>query len=144
MRITDIDVITFKSEANNVPTKWGYGRWLDEPQPTTHAITKISTDEGVSGYNTGGMGGYFQGAFPSEVEAMVKNLLVGEDPLSREQLWNLMRDNSRFHESLIGNLDCALWDLAGRYAGMTVSQLMGQSTRKGTSIRQHSPEHGNA
>ena len=130
MRITDIEVITFKSQSNTVGTKWGYGQWHDDPQPSVHAITKISTDEGVSGYNTGGMGGYFQGAFPSEVEAMVKNLLIGEDPLSREHLWNLMRDNHNFHESLIGNLDCALWDLAGRYAGMSASQLMGKAREK--------------
>ena len=140
MRITDIEVITFESEANNVSTKWGYGEWLDEPQPSTHAITKISTDEGVSGYNTGGMGGYFQGAFPSEVEAMVKALLVGEDPLSREHLWNLMRDNHQFHESLIGNLDAALWDLAGRYAGMTVAQLMGKARDK---VRAYASTHPN-
>ena len=130
MRITDIEVITFKSQTNNVSTKWGYGQWLEEPQPSTNAITKISTDEGVCGYNTGGMGGYFGGVFPSEVAAMIKDLLVGEDPLSREHLWNLMRDNHNFHESLIGNLDCALWDLAGRYAGMSVSQLMGKAREK--------------
>ncbi len=59
MRITDIEVITFKSQSNTVGTKWGYGQWHDDPQSSVHAITKISTDEGVSGYNTGGMGGYF-------------------------------------------------------------------------------------
>ena len=40
MRITDIEVITFKSEANNIPTKWGYGEWLDDPQPSTQASPK--------------------------------------------------------------------------------------------------------
>ena len=94
----------------------------------------------MSGYNTGGMGGYFHGAFPDEVEAMVKNLLVGEDPLSREHLWNLMRDNARFHESLIGTLDAALWDLAGRYAGMSVSQLMGKAREK---VRAYASTHPN-
>lgn len=130
MKITDIEVISFQTWSNNVSTRWGYGEWLDKPQQTTQSITRIITDEGVDGYNTGGMGAYFSSATTEEVEGMVKRLLVGEDPLDRERLWNLMRDNRPFHESLIGNIDAALWDLAGRYAGMTVSQLMGKARDK--------------
>lgn len=130
MKIVDIEVISFKTLTHNVGTKWGYGEWLNEPQDSHQSITKIVTDEGVCGYNTGGLGAYFRSATADEVEHMVKHLLVGEDPLDRERLWNLMRDNRGFHESLIGNIDAALWDLAGRYAGMSVSQLMGKARDK--------------
>lgn len=130
MKIVDIEVISFKTRSNNVGTKWGYGEWLNEPQDSHQSITKIVTDEDVCGYNTGGLGAYFRSATADEVEHMVKHLLVGEDPLDRERLWNLMRDNRGFHESLIGNIDAALWDLAGRYAGMSVSQLMGKARDK--------------
>ncbi len=140
MKITDIEVITFRIKSNNVSTRWGYGEWLDEPRDSTESITKIVTDEGVSGYNTGGMGGYFRGATREEIEQMVKRLLVGEDPLNREKLWNLMRDNKPFHESLIGNIDAALWDLAGRYAGMSAAQLMGKARDK---VRAYASTHPN-
>ncbi len=127
MKITDIEVISFRTVDNNIGTKWGYGEWLDHPQPTHQSITKVITDEGVCGYNTGGLGAYFRSATSQEVEGMVKGLLVGADPLDRELLWNLMRDHRAFHESLIGNIDAALWDLAGHYAGMSVAQLLGKA-----------------
>ena len=124
MRITDVDVIQFRVRARNVGTKWGYGKWLDEEQDQVATITRISTDEGVCGYNTGTEGSFVPG---SEEEAMVKALLVGEDPLDREALWFLMRDHRLFMDSMIGNLDAALWDLAGRYAGMSVTQMLGKA-----------------
>ncbi len=127
MRIKDIEVITFRSKVHDVGTKWGYGEWLETPVDGHESITKIVTDEGVCGYMSGGMGGYFRGATNEEIENLIKGLLVGEDPLDRELLWNSMRDNSRIHESVIGIIDCALWDLAGRFANMTVSQLMGKA-----------------
>ena len=124
MRITDVDVIQFRVRARNVGTKWGYGKWLDEEQDQVATITRISTDEGVCGYNTGTEGSFVPG---SDEEAMVKALLVGEDPLDREALWFLMRDHRLFMDSMIGNLDAALWDLAGRYAGMSVTQMLGKA-----------------
>ena len=124
MRITDVDVIQFRVEGRNSGTKWGYGEWLPEAQDQVASITRISTDEGVAGYNTGTDGELTPG---SDEEQMVKALLVGEDPLDREALWFLMRDHRLFRDSLIGNLDAALWDLAGRYGGMSVTQMLGKA-----------------
>jgi len=31
MRITDVEVIEFRTSTNQRPTRWGYGVWLDEP-----------------------------------------------------------------------------------------------------------------
>ena len=105
----------------------GYGVWIDnEEVEGTSAITRISTDEGVTGHMLGGNKATMEGA--------IKNLLVGEDPLNREKLWHWMDQMSTFGHSLaeheLGIVDCALWDLAGQKAGMPVYQLLGGTRDK--------------
>ena len=38
-----------------------------------------------------------------------------------------MSRHNRFPEGLVGNIDCALWDLAGKSAGMSVSRMLGRA-----------------
>ena len=120
MKITDIEVIVFRSTTRQRPSKWGYGM-LGEERESTGAITRISTDEGLEGYMVGGDRRYIEGP--------VKRMLVGEDPLNREQLWNWMDQLTTFGhglpEHVAGTVDCALWDLLGRLAGLPVSKLLG-------------------
>jgi L-alanine-DL-glutamate epimerase-like enolase superfamily enzyme len=123
MKITDIQVIYFKTPSRTRPTKWGYYYWADEHESVS-SITKIVTDEGIEGYNLGGD--------RATIERFVKPLLVGEDPLDREKLWHWMtqfagRGSSthEFNERLVGSIDCALWDLYGRMVGLPVHKLLG-------------------
>lgn len=141
MRITDVDIIRFRTKGRNAGTKWGYGVWLDEPQEQVATITRISTDEGVCGYNTGTEGDWLAG---SAEEAMVKSMLVGQDPLDREALWFLMRDHRLFRDAMIGNIDAALWDLAGRYAGMSVTQMLGKARDRVRAYASTFPNIGDA
>ena len=120
MKITDMEVITFRSTTRQRPSKWGYGV-LGEERESTDAITRVSTDEGLEGYMVGGDRRYIEGP--------VKRMLVGENPLNREQLWNWMDQLTTFGhglpEHVAGTVDCALWDLLGRMAGLPVSKLLG-------------------
>lgn len=141
MRITDVDIIRFRTKGRNAGTKWGYGVWLDEPQEQVATITRISTDEGVCGYNTGTEGDWLPG---SAEEAMVREMLVGQDPLDREALWFLMRDHRLFRDAMIGNIDAALWDLAGRYASMSVTQMLGKARDRVRAYASTFPNIGDA
>jgi len=116
MKITDIQVVRFRTTSRSWPTKWGYGTWGDEHEAVS-SITKIITDEGVVGYNLGGDQG--------TMDRLVKPLLVGENPLDREKLWHWMDQHSGFSEGLAGFIDCALWDLYGRMVGLPVHKLLG-------------------
>jgi len=116
MKITDIQVIRFRTTSRAYPTKWGYSTWGDEHEATS-SITKIITDEGVVGYNLGGDQGTMNG--------LVKPLLVGENPLDREKLWHWMDQHAGFSEGLAGFIDCTLWDLYGRMVGLPVHKLLG-------------------
>ena len=116
MKITDIQVVHFRTTSQHRATRWGYSTWGDEHESIS-SITKIITDEGVVGYNLGGD--------QATMDGLVKPLLVGENPLDREKLWHWMEQHSGFSERLAGFIDCVLWDLYGRMVGLPVHKLLG-------------------
>jgi L-alanine-DL-glutamate epimerase-like enolase superfamily enzyme len=123
MKITDIKIISFKARTRGHRTKWGYGVQGEE-RDDIQRIIKIETDEGPEGVFTGG-NGYF---FPPPIEVidqMIKPILIGEDPLDREKLWQWMMGHRGISEEVIGAIDCTLWDLAGRASGVSVAKLLG-------------------
>lgn len=121
MRISNVEVIEFRTTTRHRPTRWGYSVWMEEDVETIATITKIATDEGCEGYMLGGN--------KATIEHVVKPLLVGEDPLDREKLWHWMDQmatfGGRLSEREMGIVDCALWDLAGRLTRLPVSKLLG-------------------
>lgn len=123
MKITNVEAISFVTKSRAHPTKWGYGVWSEE-RDEVQRILKISTDEGAEGFFTGG-NAYFVPPSPDVIEHVVKPLLVGENPLDREKLWQWMMGHRGISESVIGAVDCALWDLLGRSAGISVASLLG-------------------
>lgn len=123
IKITDVEVIQFRTTSHSEPSRWGYGVYLGEDvsREAVTSITKISTDEGVAGYMLGGD--------PVATGRVLKPLLVGENPLDREKIWHWLDQMVTFShgisESQAGVVDCALWDLAGQQAGLPVSKLLG-------------------
>jgi L-alanine-DL-glutamate epimerase-like enolase superfamily enzyme len=123
MKITNVEVIEFRTTTQHETSRWSYGVWLGEAaaREAVTSLTKISTDEGVEGYMLGGD--------RAMVEQVVRPLLVGENPLDREKLWHWMDQtitfSHRLSEQQAGIVDCALWDLAGRLTGLPVSKLLG-------------------
>ena len=129
MKITDVEVIEFRTRTREHRTRWGKERWGEETNATS-SITKISTDEGVSGYMEGGS--------KAVIEGTVRPMLLGEDPLEREKLWGWMdqmtTSRAKLTERDMGVVDCALWDLLGRMTGMPVHKLLGGATGTGQGV----------
>ena len=128
MKISEIERISFSITATGRRTKWGYGEQGPERQ-VQYAITRIATDNGLEGYSEQGYP-YFYSPQQDEIDNLVKPLLMGEDPLDRERLWQLMARHRGFSEGLVGNIDCTLWDLAGRMTGLSISRLLGRARNK--------------
>ena len=62
------------------------------------------------------------------VTDVLRDELIGADPLQREWLWHRMWEIDRTEELpiyILGLVDIALWDLAGRAVGRPVWQLLG-------------------
>jgi L-alanine-DL-glutamate epimerase-like enolase superfamily enzyme len=129
MKITDIQLISFHYPSRRLPTRWGY-IVADEGHDAVMRITKITTDEGAEGLAIGGHDSHSYAPTKEEIEGVVKPLLLGENPLDRAKLWNWMIRHRGFSEGLLGNIDCALWDMLGKMAGVPIAKLLGGAREK--------------
>lgn len=98
----------------------------------TMLFVKVETDEGITGIGEAGLTSREWG-----VEGIVRALaplLVGEDPMRSEHLWQLMW-RSGFHPSnqvltsAMAAIDIALWDIKGKALGVPIYQLLGGKVR---------------
>lgn len=89
-------------------------------------LIRIDTDEGVSG-----LGEAFFGPGLTAMVAEFGSILVGEDPLNIDRLYQKMRWASSggpvggFGYHAISGIEAALWDLKGRALGVPIWQLLG-------------------
>lgn len=92
---------------------------------------KISTDEGISGIGESGAWGFLQAS--GEAIESFKTYLMGQDPLQIEHHWQYMYRCFHFRGAAImgaiSAIDIALWDIAGKYYGVPVYQLLGGKCR---------------
>jgi L-alanine-DL-glutamate epimerase-like enolase superfamily enzyme len=93
-------------------------------------FVRIETDEGVSG--TGGPLPHDQAYI---IARQLRPYLLGEDPLAIEWLWDrLYRAQVHGRKGppmmALSAVDCALWDLKGRWLGQPVYRLLGGPTRE--------------
>ncbi len=112
MKITELEII-------QVPPSWV---WL-----------RIRTDEGVTG-----LGEPYLENHPDSVIAEVRRLeplLIGQDPTRIESLWQALYNGGVGYKggpvtmSAISGIDIALWDIAGKSAGVPIYRLLGGAAR---------------
>jgi L-alanine-DL-glutamate epimerase-like enolase superfamily enzyme len=91
---------------------------------------QIDTDEGVSG---------IAGPIPEQVAYIaahsLRRYLIGQDAIAGEKLWDQMHRgmvHGRQGDAMlaISAVDCALWDLRGKWLGQPVYRLLGGPTRE--------------
>lgn len=98
-------------------------------------LVKITTDEGLVGYGEG-----LTPLTPMPAKAVVddifKDILLGQDPMNTEYLWNACyetnssRGYTRGYQMIaISAVDIALWDLKGKITGQPVYNLLGGKFR---------------
>jgi len=91
-------------------------------------LVEIETDERIIGIGEAGVGG---GATAGVIEKLLQPMLIGEDPLLIEGLWQKMFARTRQYGrrgvvmNAISGIDIALWDIAGKTANLPVYRLLG-------------------
>src|SRR5215468_7291097 len=91
-------------------------------------LVEIETDERVVGIGEAGVGG---GATAGVIEKVLRPMLIGEDPLLIEGLWQRMFARTRQFGrrgvvmNAISGIDIALWDIAGKVARLPLYRLLG-------------------
>ena len=87
---------------------------------------RIHTDAGLEGHAFLGSATNPASMDGPQLIRSLKPMLMGKDPLERERIHAGMRlINRAVSYRTIGAVDTALWDLAGKIAGMPVHALMG-------------------
>jgi len=123
MKITSIDVFLIDEPAVSPSFSWRAGLPGSEPA-STGAWLSIGTSDGVQGFAYCRRGVILADL----VDRRIRHELIGSDPLRREWLWRRMWELDRIEEFpiyIIGVIDEALWDLAGKVAGLPVHELIG-------------------
>lgn len=125
MRINDVTVTVWEWK-DIPPTRYTKTISSSATLATHMGLVRITADDGTEGHSFIGsaLGGI--GSDGDTIVKRIKPMLVGEDPLARERIWQtLMRRTRGQAIRVIGAIDVALWDLAGKSAGVPVHRLMG-------------------
>jgi len=93
---------------------------------------EVHTDAGVIGLGETWFGAE---AVEADIHARIAGLLIGQDPRRIEHLHHMMQPYSGFTGTgaemrALSAVDVALWDIAGKRAGMPICDLMGGRLRE--------------
>lgn len=103
-------------------------QWREDIPPVqlTMTVFELETDEGITGISTSWLP-----AAPREIaesaDHFFRPILIGADVSQRERIWQELMAFSRYliMPKAASNIDIALWDVAGKAAGLPVYQLLG-------------------
>ena len=118
------------------PDRWRFGGPFEQLPSAIIAI--IKTNEGITGFGMGAGGS----AAVEIIDGHLKHLLMDANPLNVEKLWDQMYTSGVFYgrrgvfAMALSAVDNALWDIAGKHAGMPVHELIGGADRDRIEIYQ--------
>ncbi|HYR40637.1 MAG TPA: enolase C-terminal domain-like protein [Methylomirabilota bacterium] len=124
MKITDVHLTLFGWD--DIPATT-YGRHTGKFSGKSQlGLVTVETDEGVKGHAF--LGSSMRGAHMDGQSLIqyLKPVVVNQDPLERERLYRAMwHKNRQTTYRAIGAMDVALWDIAGKVAGLPIYRLLG-------------------
>jgi len=124
MKITDVTLTLFAWESIP-PTIYGH----HTARPTGNSdlgLLRIVTDEGIEGHAFLGTSSNPASLDGPGLIRFLKPVVMGQDPLDRERLNKLLWARARAATvRSVGAVDIALWDIAGKKAGLPIHRLLG-------------------
>ena len=104
-----------------------------------YLFVQVHTDEGIVGLGESGAWGYLEAS--GEVVKSFREYLIGKDPLRIEHHWQVLYRCTHFRGAAImgalSAIDIALWDIAGKFFGVPVYQLLGGKCRDKARVYGH-------
>ena len=121
MKITDLNVIM---------VNWNSGPWATATASfggtRQLGVVTISTDEGVEGHAFLGSSRQGADAYVGPMMEFIKPAIMDRNPLDIGSLWaGMWKNNRNVSTNAIGAVDVALWDIAGKVAGLPIHRLLG-------------------
>ncbi len=156
MRVTKVEAIPIQAKPIDKKPYWGSRAWGDErrgpgeistefPAPQRRryvysqtidtVVVRIETDDGRVGWGEAKAPVAPQ-ATAKIIELLLADIVIGADPRETTLLWERMYAGMRvrghragFWLEAISGVDIALWDLAGKAAGASITTLLGGAFR---------------
>jgi L-alanine-DL-glutamate epimerase-like enolase superfamily enzyme len=89
-------------------------------------VVTVHTDEGIDGHAFLGSSKQGADAFVGPLMEFIKPMIVGVNPLDIGAIWlRMWKQNRSVSTNAIGAVDIALWDIAGKTAGLPIHRLLG-------------------
>ena len=124
MKITDVTLNLFAWD-DFPPTSYGAHTWRFSCGSKLGLLT-ITTGDGITGHAFLGSAFYPADLDGPSLMRYLKPILLGQNPLDRERLYKAMWKRVRTTTvRAIGAVDIALWDIAGKAAGLPIHRLLG-------------------
>ncbi|MDE2574423.1 MAG: mandelate racemase family protein [Rhodospirillales bacterium] len=125
MKIVDIKVRNFLTTSRQVKDSDGHSH-PGERHKVRQSLLSIVADDGSEGHCFAPP----EVVRPHLINGFVRTVLIGEDPLARERLWQGLAhwqrgSTDQLTDRTLAAVELALWDLAGRRFGMPVYQMIG-------------------
>ena len=127
MKIAQVNVTQFRYRSQVGRDADGHGH-PGEEHDAMQSLLEIATDDGARGH-------YFGAVNREAIERIVTPVLLGQDPLYHERIWNTLKERQRLNLSTLPDrvltaVDLALWDLVGNMLGQPVQKLLGATRDK--------------
>ena len=113
----------------NLDQELGYSQQYYKSR--TANLVCVETDEGITGWGECFGPGNIALANKFIIENVIAPMVVGEDPINKEKIWNkvynLLRDSGQKGMPIqaLSGLDIALWDILGKKSKLPLYQLIG-------------------
>lgn len=130
LRIKEIEVIPVDIPRCKVLKLARYGN-LGEGEPFEFILTRVHTDEGVTGVGEcpplPPLSPESQPVVAAVIERWLAPQVLGMDPFETEEIWARMDYIAPTYSMAKAAIDMALWDIVGKALGVPVHRLMGGS-----------------
>ncbi|WP_420962397.1 hypothetical protein [Brucella sp. IR073] len=131
MKIANVELRQIKAD---LPSPFSGGTYTLAAR--TALLCRITTDQGLQSTVCVGNESAYGPFLKSLIRGPFRDLLVGEDPLRGEWLWQKMLAHDKAYVDrasvmmAIATVDAALWDLKGQITGQPVWKLLGGVNNK--------------
>jgi len=124
VKIDDLTLTLFKWDGIP-PTKYAAGS-SNSSGNSSLGLLEIRTDDGIKGHAFLGSATYSAEIDCKGLIHFLRPILMGEDPLNREYLYQTMwKQNRKVSLRSIGAVDVALYDIAAKAAGLPLYKFLG-------------------
>jgi L-alanine-DL-glutamate epimerase-like enolase superfamily enzyme len=122
LKVTDVDVTMFTWPVTRGVAHDGTARGAE----VELGLLRVRADDGTEGYSF--LGGHRMSGdrWAADLLSFLKPVVMGSNPLDIGRHWRTMSDRGGFLlPVVIAAMDIALWDLAGKVAGLPIHRMLG-------------------